>query len=60
MSSLGAQSRLERPSVRTEENGGRWCVSCDRDERREEHCCATLTPGPNVLVHSKGSLCEVF
>lgn len=53
MSSLGAQSRLDRPDVRAEESGGRWCVSCDRD-------VTEMTPGPNVLVHSKGSLCEVF
>lgn len=25
MSSLGAQSRLEWPNVKIEENGGRWC-----------------------------------
>lgn len=42
MSSLGAQSRLEWPHVKTEENGGRWCASCDRDERKVEHCCEVL------------------
>lgn len=33
---------IEWPNVKTEENGGRWCASCDRGERKEEPCCEVL------------------